>query len=227
MPLPEAGNARWEGVQAALQLTPTPGLPALRSDVLVPTLDAQTAGIIPPRVRHVRVSALTGALTNASMTASLRLMPKPGWVWRLLRLHAYVRNNTAGAQPREPTLRNLTYADLRVNGAQLSRTAPAPVGAAGAVEICEEVAAGVSHSDAAAVAVDAARITDDYDLLTTWTGAARGTWTGDLLLDHRGELAGLSSVEFYFRRTPTAADVDRYVLCASILALPLGMVPHR
>lgn len=220
----EAGAARFEGLTAALQLAAAPGIPLLRDDVIIPTIDAQRGGIIRPRIRHVRVTAVTGALAAASMTGSLRVVPDPGFTWRLLRASAYVRNNTAGAQPREPTYRNLTYADIRITG-MASRAAAPPIGGAGALEVCEEARALVSHTDAAAVAIADARITDDFDLLVTWTGAARGTWVGDLLLADSGELVSQSSVEFYFRRTPAAADVDKYVLCLSFLAAPRGMIP--
>lgn len=228
--MPRADAARWEGVTAALQLTPAPDLPELRSDVIVPTLDAMQAGVIRPRVRNVRVAALTGALAAASMTSSLRVFPAPGFVWRLMRASAYVRNNVLAANPREPAYRDLTAASLRVNGLGSRPAAESfAVGASGAISVADEVAAIVAHSDAAAVAVDRPVVTTDYDELVAWTGAARGTFNGPPILvgELPGDLTGGGSVEFYYRRTPGAGDVDRVVMCLSFLAAPTGMLPPR
>jgi len=225
--MPSAGAARWEGVTAALQLTPAPELPELRSDVIVPTIDAVQAGIVRPRVRNVRVACLTGALAAASMTSSLRVFPAPGFVWRLLRAQAYVRSNTL-SPAREPTLRNLTAASLRLNGLGSRPIAESiQIGSNGAVSVADEVAAIVAHSDAAAVVVDRPVNAADADELVAWTGAARGTFNGPPLIigELDGDLTGQSSIEFYYRRTPGAGDVDRVVLCLSFLAAPKGMLP--
>lgn len=226
--MPRADAARWEGVTAALQLTPSPELPDLRADVIVPTIDVVQGGIVRPRVRNVRVVALTGALAAASMTSSLRVFPAPGFVWRVLRVQAYVRNNTLAGNPREPTLRNLTAASIRLNGLGSRPIAESfAVGSNGGVSVADEVAAVIAHSDAAAVVIDRPTNTTDSDELANWTGAARGTYAGPPLLvgELPGDLTGQSSIEFYYRRTPAAADVDRVVMVLSIVAAHAGMIP--
>lgn len=225
--MPRADGARWQGVTAALQLTPSPELPELRSDLIVPTLDVVTSGVIRPRIRHVRAQALTGALAAVATTGSLRIFPAAGFTYRLLRLHAYVMADTPAAQPREPTYRNLTYADLRLNGPHWSDDNNPVAGARLLGRLTsEEAGFAAAHTQGGVgVTITQPRLSDCFDRLATWTGAGPGQWVGNLLFDQPYDAEQQSLIEFYFRRTPAAADIDRYTFCASFTAAPLGMIP--
>lgn len=221
-----ANRADLQQLQAALQLSPPPKLPEFVPEIFI-SADAHRSGIIRPRLRSIVVTASTGALAAASMTGTLRVTPAPGFAWRLLRASAYVRNTTAGAQPREPTMRNLTYADLRTRGRLTPPLANmVAVDGSGALLVDEELAGAATVSDAGGIALAASRISDDFDQLVTWTGAARGTWAGEVYLaGYRTPNAGQSAVEFYWRRTPGAGDLDTAVLALTYVATHEGMIP--
>lgn len=220
-----ANAAAVQQLQTALQLTPPPALPEYRADIFV-SADLQRSGIVRPRLRVLTISAATGALAAASMTGTLRVSPAPGFTWRVLRAQAYVRDTNAGAEPREATLRNLTFADIRTRGQLSDAAARLPAVGANALLENEEVAAAAQISGAGFITLAEARLTDDYDQLVTWTGAARGTFAGELYLTgFRDPLPGSAALEFYWRRTPAAADLDTAVLSMTYLACVEGMIP--
>jgi hypothetical protein len=123
-------------------------------------------------------------------------------------------------------MRNLTFADIRVRGKLSGAAADLPAVGANAAQVDEELAAAVTISDAGGVALAAGRISDDFDQLVTWTGAARGTFAGEVYIaGFRDPFAGQAAVEFYWRRTPAGADLDTAVLNLTYVATHEGMIP--